>query len=246
MSSGTKSRVKAELERATTWLSTTDLVTLLGGTRSSVGRALRYLYAEAFVNKKELPGCRRVTMQWLYAKYAGRHYPDATPQWSSKPVVIKARPMQGKAIIASTPNTQPNAFAQLWKQGDLQMQIEQGIETVAAEWVAAEKTFTAHDITEELRKRVNDGSIQLDPGLAGTAHVGGKDVTRVEHIFVREGVRKLMGSNRFPDYTRQHNPAGFNEYLPIAKSASSTPATPDPTGATPAADGSSYDGSSTL
>jgi hypothetical protein len=227
---GTKEKVKVELERATAWLSTTTLVTLLGGTRSSVGRALRYLYAENLVHKKVIPGSKRVTMQWILSKYAGRHYPDATPVWTMKAVV--------PATILSTNFTNPT--------GDLQMQIEQGVDTVVTEWVTAEKKFSAHDVTEELRKRVNDGSIQLDPGLAGTAYVGGKDVTKVEHKFIKEAVSKLMGSNRFPDYVREHNPAGFYEYLPIAQSAGSAPAAVDPAGTPPAASGSSYDGSSTL
>lgn len=118
------------------------------------------------------------------------------------------------------------------------MQIEQGVETVVSELVAADKKFSAHDVTKELRDRVNAGTIQVDPNLAGTAHVGGKSVTKIEHSFVKDTVHKIMTSGKFA-YDRSHN-GTFFEYFPPAPITPPTTGTPTPTS------GSSYDGGSTL
>lgn len=232
-----KDLVKAELERATTWLSTNDVVLAVGKPHGSVGRALRRLWAEKGLAKAAMHHDRYGRMQWLLEAKNVPGVPDAQPPTQT---IYKKR-------AAKKTNRQKKsnggAVATASTQGDLTMQIEQGVETVVAEWVAAGKKFSAHDVTKELRERVNQDKIQVDPGLAGTAHVGGRNVTKIEHDLVRDAVHMLMTSSKF-DYDRAHNGTHF-EYFPLpANTVAATPST-DPS-APPAADGGSYTGSSTL
>jgi hypothetical protein len=235
-----KGRVKEELQKATAWVSTTDMVGLVGGSHSSVGRALRQLWTENIADKKSIAGDRYGRKQWLHLDHAGKNFQNAAIP--TKTVWVKPGP---KKVKTKKTRTQPLASITPinHSQGDLIMQIEQGVETIVGEFVAADKKFTAHDITKELRDRVNAGTIQVDPGLAGTAHVGGKDVTKIEHSFVRDAVHMLMTGNRFPNYGRAHT-GTFFEYFPQA-AAPPAPASNDPS-TPPAADGGSYDGNSTL
>jgi hypothetical protein len=231
--------VLGELALASAWMTTTEICEKMSRKRGSVGRALRRLEARDSITKLKVLGDEMGNMEWAI--------PSKLPLPHAAP---KVRPKKlGKTRRVHMKHPVQMLSINLTNQGDLQMHIETGAEAIVVEWVAAEKTFSAHDVTEELRKRVNDGAAQLDPALAGTTHVGGKDVTKVEHTFVKAAVTKLMSGNRFPDYVREHNPGGFYEYKPIAKSAGLPATAPDPAGSSgtpPAASGSSYDGSSTL
>lgn len=235
-----KGRVKEELQKATAWLSVVDMVDLVGGTpticHATVARALRKLWEESVAAKMKLPGDNHGRMQWIAMANAKLGFPDAKPVTVSAPKVKKPRTKKTKNGSPITPiNTANN-------QGALIMQIEQGVESIVAELVAADKKFSAHDVTKTLRDRVNTGTIQVDPGLAGTAHVGGKDVTKIEHGYVRDAVHALMTGGKYPAYDRETN-GTFWEYFPQAAAAPATPATtPDPN-APPAAP---YDGNSTL
>ena len=62
-----KGRVTDELKKATTWLSTNDLVGLLSLSHSSVGRALRRLWDKDVVRKEKMVGDRYGRMQWIHA-----------------------------------------------------------------------------------------------------------------------------------------------------------------------------------
>lgn len=231
------------LDEAKTWLSTTQVVSLIGGgTRPSVGRALRRLYYKNKITKALIPGDELGNMQWVSLGNLSKNFADAPPSFrqkrAKKPklVLISGSPMGGKQFFAS--------------QGGHAMQVEQGVEQIITEWVAADKRFSAYDVTQELRTRANAGTAQVDPGSSGTVSVGGKTVPYIDHGLVNLTVRLLMGGGKFPTYTRQHTGVYF-EYLPSSQAittANSAPADPssDPTGTPPSADGSSYDGTPSL
>lgn len=228
-----------ELEKSTAWATTTEVCERLKLGRPSVGRALRRLEARDEVTKLKVLGDEMGNMEWAIPSKLP--LPHATPQVRPKKLGKTRRVHMKYPVQMLSIN--------LTNQGDLQMQIEQGVEAIVVEWAAAEKTFSAHDVTEELRVRVNAGTVKLDPGLAGTVHVNSQDVTKVEHPLVAGAVRQLMAGNRFPDYIKEHNPGGFYEYKAIAKSAGLPTVAPDPAGGSgtpPASSDSSYDGSSTL
>lgn len=229
------------LNSATAWMSTTEVMHELGGTRSSVGRALRRLWERDTVEKTKVPDAPRLTMQWRLSKF--KHLPFADSAFAKTATTTPPKLHVVRTVHMAHPVTMLST--NFTNQGDLQMQIEQGVEAIVTDWVTAEKTFSAHDVTEELRVRVNAGTIKLDPGLAGTVHVNNQDVTKVEHPLVAGAVRQLMAGNRFPDYIKEHNPAGFYEYKAVAKSAG-LPTTQTAPSAPVVADGSTYDGDSTL
>ena len=233
--------VLQELRNATAWLSTNDLVVKTGNTHSSVGRALRRLWTADKVTKLKMKADRYGRMQW------------ATPLNGTDPLFMYAtsptptvyaptgkRKKKAKQLATITPINSTVAN----NQGALIMQIEQGVEEIVTEFVKADKKFTAHDVTKELRDRVNAGTIQVDPGLAGTAHVGGKDVTKIEHALVRDAVHSLMTSGKFP-YDRSHTGQYF-EYFPAAAAPPATDPNASSSNAPPSQDGGSYDGNSTL
>ncbi len=233
-----KDTVRAELEKAAAWLSTNDFVRIVGRPHGSVGRALRRLWTEDVAAKTKMVGDRYGRMEW--ATVANAKDPNFAHAQPPKGTVYQKKSKKTKKSTGGSA-TVVGGFGTA-SQGDLIVQFEQGVETIVAELVAAEKTFSAHDITVELRDRVNAGTIQIDSNLAGTVQVAGKTVPKVEHSFIRDAVKALMRGNRFPDYTTQANPAGYIEYLPIAKSAGQTP---DPVAPDPV-DGTTYDGGSTL
>ncbi len=232
--------VLQELRTATAWLSTNDLVALTGKSHPSVGRALRRLWYWDKVDKKKMSGDRFGRMQWATPQNGvDQSFPEADPPTST--VYVKKSSQQhakrtrhNGSLATITPISSAN-------QGDLIMQIEQGVEAIVSKLVQDQIKFSAHDITAELRKQVNDGTIQVDPGLAGTVFVQslGKAVTKIEHPIVRDAVHALMTSGKY-DYDRTHN-GDFFEYSPKAPDPASTGSAPAaPTSSTP------YDGSSTL
>jgi len=250
-----KGNVLDELNHADRWLTTTEVMKRLEGviphcTRSSVGRALRRLQSAGLAVRKWIPGDQCGNRQWATtANSADANFPEAKPTFRVKlaPVKrVKKTTKQPRLRLVKTIQVVNAVVQNNTNQGDLIMQIEQGVEAIVAEWVAADKKFSAHDVTKELRDRVNAGTLQVDPGVAGTVQVGGQTVTRVEHKFVRDAVHTLMVTGSF-NYDRAHN-GDFFEYFPKPAVVAAPPAIDpanDPS-TPPTTDGGTYDGSSTL
>lgn len=230
--------IKQELEKATTWLSTNDVMQVTGRSRGSVGRALRRLADRQEVTKKVIALARPRHMQW------------ATPRNAADPLFLYAvAPGMPSKLKKTSKATKSQRVPQLHiipsnsTQGGLIMQIEQGVETIVSKLVQDQIKFSAHDVTAELRKQVNDGTLQVDPGLAGEVFVQSlnKKVTKIEHPIVRDAVHQLMTSGKY-DYDRVHN-GSFFEYAPKADDSDPTnPGTPQ----TPPVSSAPYDGSSSL
>jgi hypothetical protein len=218
-----KDTVKNHLEYATAWLSTNDVAAQLKISGSSAGRALRRLRADGVVANKKLANDRFGRMQWISTLHLNSNFSDATTPTN----ILYVRK------TAATPKTKQLTLP----AGDLKMQIKMAVDVIVTEWVKANKAFSAHDVTVELRHRVNSGALQVDPGLAGTAKVGGKDVTNIEHAIVKEIVEQMWSDKDFLA-DRKHNGTYFT-YDPNISPPSASPA--------PAADdGTNYDGNSTL
>lgn len=223
-----------ELEKAKRWMTTTELTEKLNRKRSSVGRALRRLYARDSVSKDLLPDARNLRQWATKVNGADANFP-AAPAGANKPTKKKKGKVPKLRVIASNPPL--NATS----QGDLDMQMKEAVETVLKEWVAAERKFSAHEVTIEIRNRVNAGTVTIDPDLAGTTTAPTGKVTNIKHDLVRPHVHTYMDSER--KYDQNMNPGGFFEYVPVKQ------ADPDPNAGTPPApttSGSTYDGSSTL
>ena len=134
-----------------------------------------------------------------------------------------------------------NTLGALLRQKGISMNtntLETVTEALVTEFVAAKKTFSVFEVTEELRKRVNAGTITLDKAETGTVHVDGVEVAKVDHGKVKGIVHDLFGTGKLASYDRTHN-GTFWAYAPApdVASASSAPSAPNNT---------PYDGSSTL
>jgi hypothetical protein len=124
--------------------------------------------------------------------------------------------------------------------------LNAAIESVVLGLMTDSKTFSAHDVTKELRERVSKGSVPLDLAETGTVHIHGVDVAKVEHDYVRDATHELFHQGKMTGYVRNHN-GNYWTYAPApAASPDPDPATPDPSPSTPPVASGSYDGSSTL
>jgi hypothetical protein len=224
-----------ELKKASRWMTTIELTELLNKKHSSVGRALRHLWARSSAVRVRIPDyAAGYISEWAtVTNSVDANFPHA-PQRPAKPRPKKAK-VPKLRVVASNPNLNTTS------QGDLTMQIEQAVETVLKEWIPAEKKFSAHDVTREIRSRVNAGTITIDPALAGTAGTTTGPVTNIKHDLVRDAVHHQMTG--VVTYTQDFNQAGnFFEYVPTKPVADPNTGTPP----TPSTNGSTYDGSSTL
>jgi hypothetical protein len=79
------------------------------------------------------------------------------------------------------------------------------IETTVKCYVGTKTKFSAHDVTNDLRTRVADGSANVDTAETGTVHVGGKDVAKIDHEIVKEAVHDIFHSGEMEWYNRTHN-----------------------------------------
>ena len=123
--------------------------------------------------------------------------------------------------------------------------LNAAIESVVVGLVTSGETFSAHDVTKELRERVAKGSVSLDIAETGTIHIHGIDVAKVEHDYVRDATHELFHTGKMSSYVRNHN-GNYWTYAPAPAAAPDPdPATPDPSGTPPVASGS-YDGTPTL
>lgn len=125
------------------------------------------------------------------------------------------------------------------------MNMEDAVAAVLKDFVAANKTFSAHDVTKEIRERANTGKITID-SVQDTIRVGAATLLRIEHNDVKDEVVKLVAAGACPNYARVHNGVFF-EYGPVTTLPADDDAS-DPTnpGSPPPTDGGSYDGTPTL
>jgi len=124
--------------------------------------------------------------------------------------------------------------------------LNAAISSVVADLITTGKTFSAHDVTKELRERVAKASVPIDIAETGTVHIHGVDVAKVEHDYVRDAVHELFHQGLMQGYVRNHN-GNYWTYAPApAASPDPDPATSDPSPSTPPTSSSPYDGSSTL
>ena len=113
-------------------------------------------------------------------------------------------------------------------QGVKYVTFNDTVQKVVEEFLAAKKSFSAYDITKELRNTI--GKYNLDPAETGTVVVGGVAVPRIDH----EAVKAVVHNLAMPGYTRVHN----GTYWEYSEDAVVTPG-----GVTPVVP---FDGNSTI
>lgn len=114
-----------------------------------------------------------------------------------------ATPVPGR-LAASTPTRQT-----LPRKDSSTMSLETSVQCIVIEFTAAQKTFSAHDVTTELRKRVRWGTLSVATGQAlsdGTAVV--------DHTAVRDLVHGLFSTGKMPGYDRTHT-GTYWRYAPV-------------------------------
>lgn len=232
-----KFQVRDQLANAPgAWLTVAQLVVLIpaaNGRDATVARALRKLRSEGHVAAQPVPGNGRYR-QWSYTNSS-----SSAPTRSSR---------TSRAVSVPTPATIATP-ASLSKGRVPMTTFQNAIESIVNEFVAAQKTFSAFDITQELRERSNAGTTTIDPAETGTCHVNGGDVPRINHDQVRDYVHDLFANGKMSGYDRSNN-GQYWQYGPAASipdpDPSAAPASSGSNGTPPSTDGSSYDGNSTL
>lgn len=221
------------------WLSSKEVLDYMVNkvVRSTVRRVLRRLHSLGVVDLEKSGRDKYGTKKWQFVD-AVVFFKAPTP------------PRVKKHKIVRTP-AKSVPFTAVYANGDRDMDIKKAVQNIVAENIVANKIFTAHDVTTALRTKVNAGTVTVDPGTAGTVHVGGRDVPRIDHDEVKDHVHQEFLSGSMTGYDRVHNTDHF-AYQPgtvTTQAASSagaviantpTQADPDP------APVSTYDGSSTI
>lgn len=84
------------------------------------------------------------------------------------------------------------------------MNLQDAIENVINDFMKGDKEFSAHDITVELRERVNAKTLIVDGvgTVKVTASGGSVDASRIVHNDVRDIVVDMFQSNKLTGYTR--------------------------------------------
>src|SRR5574341_1618993 len=146
MSSHLKFQVRDQLANAPgAWLTVAQLVVLIpaaNGRDSTVARALRKLRSEGYVAAQPVPGNTRYR-QWSYTN------------GSPSSAVSRGSRTSRASVVPTTPAAVQSNTAQLSKGRGTMTTFQNAIESVVTEFVAAQKTFSAFDITKELRDRSN-------------------------------------------------------------------------------------------
>lgn len=189
--------------------------------RSTVARALRKLREQNVAISRP-------------AAHSGRFSEWAT---ASASVTTSPQPSSLYQHYASqvSQNNQPNAGSGSSAMPTLQAAIE----GLVAEFVGNQKTFSAHDITTELRARSNNGSVVIDKAETGIVHAGAAsaEVPRIEHDKVKEIVTALYQNGMMGSYDRTNN-GSFWQYAP----GTSTSGSGSGSGSGGTSNGSSTDG----
>jgi hypothetical protein len=219
------------------WLTVAQLVVLIpaaNGRDSTVARALRKLRSEGHVAAQPVPGNARYR-QWSHTN------------GSSSSAVSRGSRTSRASAVPTTPATVPSNNTAHSKGRITMSTFQTAIESVVNEFIAAQKTFSAFEITKELRDRSNAGTVTIDKAETGSVHVTGNDVPRIDHDQVKGVVVDLFSQGKMVGYDRSNN-GQYWQYGPAA----AVPAAPDPSasgggnGSPPPIDGGNYDGSSSL
>ena len=250
-----QTKIEEALKTKTSWVFVADLATELSIDKTAVGGALRKLFAKDKVIRKTIPGYRRLwALKSVYDSSAGPFLTVPPPRAraprtkNKKATAASARPA---AVISGTRNramclpTKPT--------------LVKAVTDLVKEKVTSKATFSAHDITKELREKILVQAKGLDPttrqtyvpivdpseGL--TVYVQGISVPKIEHEDVKEVMSHLFNTGEIDGYSRDFN-GTFMEYSPAAIAAppapASSPTDPDPTPAPTS--GGTYDGSSVI
>jgi hypothetical protein len=117
--------------------------------------------------------------------------------------------------------------------------LTDAIDIVLDAFTTAQKTFSTHDVTMELRNRVNTAALSVT-ALDGTCTVNGVDVSRIKHAKVRDYVHAKYDNGDISGYSRKDNGAYFL-YVPSAPSSIDDDDDDDSS-----ISGATYDGSAAL
>jgi len=243
-------KIEDALDTKTGWISTAELATELQLNTKSVGGALRKLFAKGKVMKMTHPTDPHKRRLWARNTTGSSNWPIPTLPPRAAPVskITKATSASAKAAIG-TSGTRTAAMCLPNKPT-----LVKAVTDLVNEKVTAKATFSAHDITKELREKVlaeaKEAAQNLPPTQAaskaslqdGTVWVQGLAVTKISHDDVKEVVRHLFASDQMTDYLSSFN-GTYLEYGPNVASSvdpDPTPPVPDPV------PGSTYDGSSTI
>jgi len=79
------------------------------------------------------------------------------------------------------------------------------VETVVNDLLAAGQSFSAHDVTTEVRRRVLAGTLLIDLTENGDIFISGVLMPRIEHAYVREAVHELYHQGRMTGFDRSNN-----------------------------------------
>lgn len=174
---------------------------------ATVARALRKLRAEGKVSSQRVPGSHPPEMAWVVASYAAHTGNGIVlPSLSMRtPNVPAPAALHVPAIAAASVSTAPDP-------------LQNAVSTVVADFVKDNKPFSAWDITQALRERVNAGLITVDVG--DTVHVNGKVVARIVHDDVKQLVHDMFAARQFPAYSSAWN-GKYWEYNPITVATAS-------------------------
>jgi len=199
MASSLKEQIRTTLAASGQWRTVGQLVNLLGvpGRYETVARALRKLRAEG-----------HVTARWLQPSRRHREWTANSAGQSASPVPTVPRPTTTTTLAAPTKG---------WAGRTIMSKptLVAAVEGIVAEFVAGQKTFSAHDITSEIRTRSNQGTVTIDPTETGTVRVNGADVPRIVHEEIRDFVHDLFGQGKLANYGRA-NHGQYWEYAPVA------------------------------
>lgn len=202
-----KARIYAELDANTRrgmhtpWLTVEQIIKALPqaqGRYSTVARALRQLRADGRVQSRPTGRYR----EWTVANgktNPGQPVVPATSAPVTQPKPAASYKGSSRRIPMCTPTNMPT--------------LVKATQDVVAEFVTAERTFSAYDVTTELRGRANDGKVIIDAAETGTVHVSGKNVPKIEHETVKGIVHDLHHGGEMKGYGRNYN-GSYWEYAP--------------------------------
>ena len=215
------------------WMTTTALVKVLKpANEETIHRALRELRWKARIISQTISGNKKSQKEWkLLTKKS-----TTTSIQPNNFTVLYGKPQYNGATLMNVPNGKPSLVKAV---GDM----------VTQDFVANGTKFSAHDVTKKLREKVLTDDTLVDMGETGPCWVQGKQVAKIEHEDVRGIVHDLFSNGSLVGYGRSMNSSGFWEYDLLTNIAPVTIPDDDDDGTvapTAVADGSTYDGSSTI
>lgn len=251
--------IQLKLETADKWTCVSDLYASTNLNPGTIARILRS-HPELFVSMR-IPGDRYHRKQWAFHKKDTTNWGNAVPVKLTHPKKRKQLSLPVSASSVSTPSYGGVTMCLSASAASKPSLVKAVGDLVTLEFIPAQKKFSAHDVTKRLREIVSQAtSTTIDPSETGTVFIksANKAVPKIVHEDVRDIVHEVFNQGLMNGYGRQMNSGGFMEYDLLSNlQTSSGPvtvtnpvpdpstATPDPT-PTPTADGSTYDGSSTI